>query len=102
MLIGMIVWGMNIYGFAREKDWINAGVLFFIGVLIHPLYIAYEIYQFNQNRVNNDELGKSLIYFYTDVVFGWFKICKKTKETKKQEQNIEMNDFHLINKNLEL
>jgi hypothetical protein len=91
MLIGMIVWGMNIYGFAKERDWINAGVLFFIGVLIHPLYIAYEIYQFNQNRVNNDELGKSLIYFYTDLVFGWFG--RKKKEEKIE---IELDEFQLV------
>jgi hypothetical protein len=96
---GMIVWGLNIYAFTQERDWIAAGVLFFIGVLINPLYIAYEIYKFNQNRVNNDELGKSLIYFYTDLVFGW---CSSSK--KRKEKEIEMESFHVVgeNKNLEL
>lgn len=97
---GMIVWGLNIYAFTQERDWIAAGVLFFVGVVMNPLYVAYEIYQFNQNRVNNDELGKSLIYFYTDLVFMWFRFCNCKK---KEEKEIEMESFHVVgNKNLEL
>ena len=101
MTTGMVVWGLNIYAFTQERDWIAAGVLFFVGVLINPLYIAYEIYQFNQNRVNNDELGKSLIYFYTDFVFGW---CSSGKRKEVVKEEIEMESFQLVgnNKNLEL
>lgn len=95
MLIGMAVWGMNIYGFVKEKDWITACVLFFVGVLINPLYIAFEIYQFNQNRVNNDELGKSLIYFYTDPIFMWCGMCSGGKK-KEAKEEIEMENFEKL------
>ncbi len=67
-LTGLLGWGMGIYAFLEEQDWITSIVLFVLCVIIGPLYSGYQIHRINNNRYHTKEIYRALIHFWTDPV----------------------------------
>jgi hypothetical protein len=75
-LTGIMGWGMGIYAFLEEQDWITSLVLFLLCILVGPLYCGYQINGINNNRYHNKEFDRVLIQFWTDpigVPIGYIK-----------------------------
>ncbi len=71
ILGGAVVWGTGIYAFIKEQDWITSGVLFLLSVILMPFYCGYEIYLINGGRFHKNEMGRTLVYFWTDPIKKW-------------------------------
>lgn len=76
MVAGLVIWAIGLYSFIREQDWITSGLLFFVCVLLSPLYSALQIHMI-MTRYNMEELLKANIEFFTGVIMYPMEWCKK-------------------------
>ncbi len=60
MLSGLLVWGVGLYAFIKEQDWISSGLLFGVCVVVYPLLSGLKIYRINRNTFRAGEVLKIL------------------------------------------
>ena len=75
-LTGLFGWGIGIYAFLKEQDWITSIVLFILCVVIGPLYSGYQIHGINNSRYHSKELERVLIQFWTDPLGKFVNLFK--------------------------
>jgi hypothetical protein len=67
---GAGVWGIGIYAFIKDQDWILSGALFILLVVIAPTYSGLFISKVNKHRyhLGGNEIGRAVVEFYTDPI----------------------------------
>lgn len=65
---GLIFWGVGIFAFLTENDWISSGVLFILCIVAFPLYAGLQIHRINSNLYHTKEVDRVLIRFITDPI----------------------------------
>lgn len=63
---GLAVWGLGLYAFVVEQDWITSGVLFGVCVVLYPAYASYQIHRIH--RYHLKELTTAVVQFFTDPI----------------------------------
>lgn len=63
--MGLLAWGMGIYAFILQKDWIQA-VILFIAMVVNAGYSAIQIRYMTRYNVSNEDILEATIRFYAD------------------------------------
>ena len=65
MIAGLIIWGVGLYAFIKEQDWISSMILFLVCIMGYPIASGYMIYKINNGKFHGKETMRLLISFWT-------------------------------------
>lgn len=67
LCLGIIGWGMGIYAFILQRDWVQA-VILFVAMVLNAGYSAIQIFYMKNYSVSNEDLLEATIRFYAEPI----------------------------------